>query len=58
MSPAMRSCPAANIYLRLAKHFDNAAETYRQVRLFGPANDAEARRGVCAWIAETDKRVA
>jgi hypothetical protein len=41
----------AQRYLRLARNFENAAETYREVRLFGPANDAEARKAVCVWLA-------
>jgi hypothetical protein len=36
-------------YLRLAKHFENVSETYREVRLHGPANDAEAWKGVCEF---------
>jgi hypothetical protein len=43
--------PAAEPYLRLAKHFENTAETYREVRLFGPANDAEAWKGACEFLA-------
>jgi hypothetical protein len=41
----------AQPYLRLAKHFENVSETYREVRLFGPANDAEAWKGVCEFLS-------
>ena len=37
-------------YVRLARDFENAAEAYREVRLHGPANDAEARKGVCEYL--------
>jgi hypothetical protein len=37
-------------YLRLAKLYENIAATYREGRLHGPANDAEARKGVCAFL--------
>ena len=32
-----------NPVLRLARDFENAAEAYRDVRLHGPATDAEAK---------------
>ena len=38
------------IYLRLAKEFESAAETYREVRLYGKAFDAEAKKGVCEYL--------
>lgn len=39
-------------YLRLAKQFENLAEAYREVRLHGPANDAEARKSAYEFQAE------
>jgi hypothetical protein len=42
--------PLAERYLQFAKDFENRAATFREVRLFGPANDAEARRGVCEFL--------
>jgi hypothetical protein len=39
---------AADRYLRWAKDFENRAQAYREVRLHGPANDAEAWKGACA----------
>ena len=43
--------PAANPYLERAKLYENAAETYREVRLFGPATDAEAWKGACVFLS-------
>jgi hypothetical protein len=37
-------------YLKLARDFENAAEAYREVRLHGPANDAEGKKGVCEYL--------
>ena len=51
--------PVNPVYVRLARDFENAAETYRDVRLHGPATDAEAKRGVWEFlssIGRTDKR--
>jgi hypothetical protein len=36
--------------LQLAREFASAAETYREVRLHGPATDAEARKGACEYL--------
>ncbi len=52
LAPEKPADPMAAHYLRLAKDFENTAETFREARLFGPANDADARMGVCAWLAE------
>lgn len=37
--------------LKLAREFENAAEIYREMRLHGPANDADAWKGVCTDLA-------
>lgn len=42
----------SNRYLRLARQFENLAETYREVRLYGPANDAEAWKCISLILAE------
>ena len=42
--------PVNPVYVRLARDFENAAEAYRDVRLHGPAADAEARKGVCEYL--------
>jgi hypothetical protein len=39
-----------NPVLRLARDFQNAAESYRDVRLHGPAADAESKKGVCEFL--------
>jgi hypothetical protein len=38
-------------YLRWARDFENLAQTYREVRLHGPANDAEAWKNACEFQA-------
>lgn len=38
-------------YLCFARHFENLAETYREARLYGPANDAEAWKFACEFQA-------
>ena len=43
-------------YLKLARDFENAAEAYRDVRLHGPATDAEARKGACEFLARVRDR--
>lgn len=40
----MSANPMMERYRELANHFENLAETYREVRLHGPANDAEAKK--------------
>jgi hypothetical protein len=40
----------ADWYLQMAKSFENIAAAYRDVRVHGPANDAEARKGVCEFL--------
>lgn len=42
----------SNRYRRLARQFENLAETYREVRLYGPANDAEAWKDISLMLAE------
>jgi hypothetical protein len=42
--------PVNPVYLQLARDFENAAEAYREVRLYGPATDADARKGVCEYL--------
>lgn len=41
---------AAKRFLCLARQFENLAETYREVRLHGPAADAEAWKGLCEYL--------
>jgi hypothetical protein len=45
-----RKIEPVNPVLRLARDFENAAEAYREVRLRGPAADAEAKRGACEYL--------
>jgi hypothetical protein len=42
--------PVNPAYIRLARDFENIAETYRQARVHGSANNAEARKGVCEYL--------
>jgi hypothetical protein len=42
--------PVNPAYIRLARDFENAAETLREFRIHGPAADAEARKGVCEYL--------
>ncbi len=44
--------PMNPLYLRLVKDFENIAAAYRDMRLHGPANDAEARKSACEWLAD------
>lgn len=41
----------SNRFLRLAKQFENLAETYREIRLHGSANDVEAWKGMSLMLA-------
>lgn len=49
---------AAKRFLRLARQFENLAETYREVHLHGPANDAEAWKSACEFQAAHTVRAA
>jgi hypothetical protein len=42
--------PVNPVYIRLARDYATVAETYREVRLHGPATDAEARKGMFEYL--------
>lgn len=50
--------PIVETYERLARDFESAAETFRQVHLHGPANDAEAKKGACESLRRRERPMA
>lgn len=56
--PDLEPCPVVEPYEQLAREFASAAETYRQVHLYGPANDAEAKKGACESLVDRDRSMA
>jgi hypothetical protein len=50
--------PIVARYRGLASQFENLAETYRDVRLHGAANDAESRKHACETLARESEKAA